>query len=103
MRLTALAFLTAVGSFVVADISFTSPADGTSITAGGIDIKWKDSGSAPLLSDLVSYQLFLCAGGNDASTIVQLATLVADGLFTNGNLAQAAFSAELGASTPENA
>jgi hypothetical protein len=103
MRLTALTFFATVASFAVADISFTSPADGTSITAGGIDVQWKDSGTAPALSDLISYQLFLCAGGDDASTIVQLATLVVDGLFTNGNLAQAAFSAELGASTPKNA
>ena len=37
-----------------------------------IPVSWKDSGASPKLSELASYQLFLCAGGNDATNYVNL-------------------------------
>jgi hypothetical protein len=56
---------------VLADIKFTSPAGGETFTGGGsIQVKWTDSGDAPSLSDLSTYQLLLCAGGNEETAIV---------------------------------
>jgi hypothetical protein len=47
--------------------------------------------------------LYLCAGGNDQSTIIQLAPVTTMGSFANGNTAEGTFAASLGASTPANA
>ena len=60
--------LAAVAPYALADVEFTSPAAGATLTGGStIKVAWKDSGSDPPLSDLQGYSLFLCAGGNDAS------------------------------------
>ena len=58
-------------SFALADVKFTSPAAGDKITGTTINIEWKESGTAPPIASLVSYQLFLCAGGNDANSFVR--------------------------------
>jgi hypothetical protein len=58
--------------FVSADVKFTSPAAGATVTGPTISISWEESGTSPHISDLASYQLFLCAGGNDASNYVNL-------------------------------
>lgn len=67
--------LASVAPYALADIKFTSP-DAGGIVAGGstLSVQWKDSGSAPPISDLQTYQLFLCAGGNDANSFVRVAT-----------------------------
>lgn len=58
--------LLAISPFTIADVEFTSPAAGASVPGGTvITVQWKDSGDAPSISDLKSYQLFLCAGGNE--------------------------------------
>jgi hypothetical protein len=62
--LAALSFI-AISTPVLGDVVFSSPAAGGSLASGTIAIKWKDSGDAPALADLSSYQLFLCAGGNE--------------------------------------
>ena len=60
---------------VLADVQFTSPAAGTTLQAGKpITAKWKDSGDGTALTDLKTYTLFLCAGGNDADNFVSLYT-----------------------------
>lgn len=59
-------------SFVRADVEVTGPEAGDTITGLKLSITWKDSGTAPALSDLASYQLFLCAGGNSESNYVRL-------------------------------
>lgn len=68
MQLRFLALLATLAPLAFADVEFTGPAAGDTITVGvqsaTITIKWKDSGSAPPITDLVSYDLFLCAGGN---------------------------------------
>jgi hypothetical protein len=56
--------------FVFADVKFTSPAAGVTVTGPTISISWEESGTSPKISDLASYQLFLCAGGNDVSNYV---------------------------------
>lgn len=51
--------------FARADVEFTEPAAGDTVAGGGaVSVEWKDSGSAPSISDLKSYQLFICAGSN---------------------------------------
>lgn len=74
MRLVILSvLLTAILPSVHADVKFTSPAGGETFPGGGsIKAAWTDSGAAPSISDLTTYQLFLCAGGNDPDTFVCL-------------------------------
>ncbi|KAL2399804.1 hypothetical protein ABEF93_001181 [Exophiala dermatitidis] len=84
-------------SLAVADVKVTAPAAGDSITGLTLDIEWEDSGTTPKLADLTSYQVFLCAGGNTEASIVQLATLVTNGDFTDGNTVSATLTAGLGA------
>lgn len=58
--------------FVLADVKFTSPeADGTVKAGGALTIEWEDSGETPPLDALLSYQLFLCAGGNTDGSYVR--------------------------------
>jgi hypothetical protein len=70
MILRKLALLAALLPFTLADVEFTSPDGGQSISGLSIDIKWKDSGDDPPLSDLSTYQMFLCAGGNEEGSYV---------------------------------
>jgi hypothetical protein len=74
MRLVLLSvLLTALLPSVFADVKFTSPAGGETFSGGGsIKAAWMDSGDAPSISDLTTYQLFLCAGGNEEGTYVCL-------------------------------
>lgn len=72
MLLNLLYLLAALAPSALADVKFITPAAGASIPAGGtFAVEWKDSGSAPSIADLASYQLFLCAGGNDATNFVR--------------------------------
>ncbi|TKA52460.1 hypothetical protein B0A49_11990 [Cryomyces minteri] len=103
MLLRLLPLLAALASSALADVAFTSPAAGAKIQGGGpISVAWRDSGYAPALSALTSYQLFLCAGGNDATNHIQLAAIMTQGTFAAGNVAQRTVSAGIGGST-ENA
>ncbi|KAF2431354.1 beta-1,6-glucan boisynthesis protein-like protein [Tothia fuscella] len=104
MRLFPLSLLAAIVPTILADVQFTSPAPGSSFTGGGsIKIAWKDSGDAPSISDLATYQLFLCAGGNEEASIVQLYPITDRGIFANGNKAEGTIPVGIGASTPKNA
>ncbi|KAL8806750.1 MAG: hypothetical protein Q9182_001148 [Xanthomendoza sp. 2 TL-2023] len=81
----------------VANVQFTSPAAGTTLTAGKpITAKWKDSGDGTALTDLTTYTLFLCAGGNDDASFINLAPINANGQFSTGNEASATVAATLG-------
>jgi Ser-Thr-rich glycosyl-phosphatidyl-inositol-anchored membrane family len=80
----AILFLLACSPQVFADVEFTVPAAGASIAGGtAFTVTWTDSGSAPSISDLTSYQLFLEAGSNTAPQ--QLYALTTAGLFSAGN------------------
>jgi hypothetical protein len=63
-----LAAVAAVVPFASAAPKFTSPAAGTTLKAGVV--KWDDSGDTPKQADLLTYTLFLCAGGNEAGSFV---------------------------------
>ena len=68
-----LALLSTLTPFVNADVKFTSPSAGATVTGGSaITIEWTDSGDSPAITDLASYELFLCAGGNDATSYVSM-------------------------------
>lgn len=59
-----------------AGVKFTSPAAGATLTAGtAIDVKWEDDGKDPKLSDMLTYELFVFAGGNEDGTNVSLRPL----------------------------
>ena len=67
-----LLLLAAVAPYASADVKFTSPAAGGTATGGStLSVQWEDSGTKPALSDLTTYQLFLCAGGNDQASNVR--------------------------------
>ena len=102
MILRCLTLLAAVASYVVADVKFTAPAAGSTITGTTLSMEWEESGSSPPITDLASYQVFLCAGGNTASDFIPLTTLVTTGDFKKGNAVSATFTTGLGADT-ENA
>jgi hypothetical protein len=52
-------------SLALADVSFTAPAAGALVRGGSpFEITWTDSGEAPALADLTSYQLLLYSGSN---------------------------------------
>ncbi|KAI4230414.1 MAG: hypothetical protein L6R36_000043 [Xanthoria steineri] len=81
----------------LADVQFTSPAAGATLAAASpIAIKWKDSGDGTALTDLTTYTLFLCAGGNDAASFIQLAPITEKGLFSTGNAASGTVAATVG-------
>ena len=67
-----LALIAAVAPYAFADVEFTSPSAGASAVGGQLlQIAWKESGTSPPITQLQSYQLFLCAGGNDAGSFVR--------------------------------
>lgn len=86
-------------SYALADVKFTAPPAGSTITGTTISMTWEESGDSPPISELASYQIFLCAGGNTAADYIPLATLVATGDFAKGNAVSAAFTIGLGADT----
>ncbi|KAF2705541.1 hypothetical protein K504DRAFT_353450, partial [Pleomassaria siparia CBS 279.74] len=97
-----LVALTALVPLVSADVEFTSP-DAGAILEGGvaITVEWQESKDTPLITDLSTYQLFLCMGGNDAATM-----LTAPGAKTftvTGNQVSALVGVTVGATTPKNA
>ncbi|KAI9879451.1 MAG: hypothetical protein M1830_008498 [Pleopsidium flavum] len=100
MLFNLLYLLAAVAPFAFADVKFTTPAPGAPVPAGGtFAVEWTDSGSAPSIADLASYQLFLCAGGNDASSFIQLAPITTQGAFSTGNKASGTIQTTIGADT----
>ena len=57
--------------FVFADVEFTQPKAGATLEGGStITIKWEDSGDKPRIKDLTTYEIFLCAGGNEVADYV---------------------------------
>ncbi|KKK13859.1 hypothetical protein ARAM_001536 [Aspergillus rambellii] len=83
--LTTTFFLT-LTSTVLADIEFTVPNSTTTLKGGDVvTAMWKDSGKAPRISELVQYDLFLCAGGDDPAIYEDVALLMQDVALARGN------------------
>lgn len=98
MILRCLPFLALI-PYALADVKFTAPPAGSTITGTTISITWEESGVSPPISELASYQIFLCAGGNTATDFIPLTTLVTTGDFAKGNAVSASFTVGLGADT----
>jgi hypothetical protein len=64
--------VTVFASLTLADVQFIEPAAGANLTAGQIDVQWKESGIKPLISELTQYTLSLMVGGNDLADMVSL-------------------------------
>ncbi|KAJ9502585.1 Cell wall synthesis protein kre9 precursor [Exophiala xenobiotica] len=92
-----LLLATSLLSFTLADVLVTTPAAGATTASLTLAVEWEDSGNAPKISNLASYQLFLCAGGNDEANYIQLATLVATGDYTDGNSVSVTLTPGIGA------
>lgn len=61
-----LPLLATLTPLALADVEFVSPAAGASMPAGALSITWKESGTAPKISEFDSYVLELVLGGNTA-------------------------------------
>lgn len=71
MIIRVLPILAPLLSLALADVEFTSPRAGQSISGTTLQIQWKDSGETPAIEDLATYQMFLCAGGNEETEYVR--------------------------------
>ncbi|CAO2652834.1 Nn.00g022450.m01.CDS01 [Neocucurbitaria sp. VM-36] len=99
-----LVALAALVPYVSAGVSFTKPKAGTKLTAGSaIDVEWEDGGDGPKLSELLSYELFLCAGGNDAADQTVLLSITTQGSFAVGSSASGMVGVGVGEDKPANA
>jgi hypothetical protein len=89
---------------VQADVLFTAPPLGLVHHVGTpLTMAWIESGAFPLITDLTSYELSLCAGGNDPTTILQLATIATAGQYAKGYQVTANIDPTIGGSAPGNA
>ncbi|KAI9679677.1 MAG: hypothetical protein M1829_001639 [Trizodia sp. TS-e1964] len=96
---SSLPLLVALVPLALADVLFTSPAAGITLAGGtSVTVQWRDSGSAPSITDLTSYQIFLCTGSNDSP--VQLVSLTpSPGTFSSGPSAIATIPTGVGGNT----
>lgn len=72
--LEAFVLLLAFASFGCADVEFVVPAAGANLSAGLIDVRWKDSGIKPSISELTGYTLVLMVGGDHDDDMVVFLT-----------------------------
>jgi hypothetical protein len=69
--LAPLAVCAALITLARAGIVFTKPKASDKLTAGtAIEVEWKEGGSGPSLADIATFDVVLCAGGNDVNSIV---------------------------------
>lgn len=95
-----LLLLAAVAPYTFADVEFTAPAAGATVTGGStLDVEWKESGTSPPITSFSTYQLFLCAGGNDAGSFLPLIPLSTNGEYSAGNSAAGTVQVGIGAPT----
>lgn len=99
MILRCLTLLAALVPFVVADVKFMTPTPGSTITGTTISMSWEESGDSPPISELASYQVFLCAGGDTTADYEPLTVLVQTGDFKKGNAVSGTITTGLGAAT----
>ncbi|PYI09088.1 beta-1,6-glucan biosynthesis protein [Aspergillus sclerotiicarbonarius CBS 121057] len=98
MRLACtVSFALSLLSTALADVEFTNPTAGTVIRAGDVvTTHWRDSGALPRLTELVQYDIYLCAGGDSPESHVvvlntlatmqeDVALLIKNAAFSRGN------------------
>lgn len=99
-----LVALAALVPYVSAGVEFTKPKAGAKLTAGSaIEVAWQEGGDGPELSDLLSYELFLCAGGNAAADQTVLLSITTQGSFAVGSSASGMVGVGVGEDKPANA
>ncbi|KAF2636778.1 hypothetical protein P280DRAFT_408362 [Massarina eburnea CBS 473.64] len=106
--LAPLAIVIALSSVVNAGIEFTKPEAGSKSKGGAsLSVEWKEGGTGPSISDLSTYTLDVCTGGNDAAVRFTMkcgiASITPSAKFSSGNSIEGPIAADIGASTPENA
>lgn len=92
--------VTVFTSLTLADVEFTEPAAGANLTAGQIDVQWKDSGISPLISELTQYTLSLMVGGNDLNDMQPVATFESAGSYSSGSTAHGTIPEGIAADIP---
>ncbi|KAK1141361.1 Cell wall synthesis protein kre9 precursor [Aspergillus melleus] len=103
MKVTRLLFLACtVLQTALADIEFTEPAPGTVLEAGHVvTAHWKDSGASPRISELVQYDLYLCALWDTPGADEEVALLVQGGVFARGNSVSFQLNPDVSGEEPE--
>ncbi|KAF2824431.1 hypothetical protein CC86DRAFT_354476 [Ophiobolus disseminans] len=99
-----LVAVAALAPYAQAAIKFTSPTSGAVLQAGkSIEVKWEDDGESPKLTDLLTFELFLCAGGNADGTNQVLLPITTQGSFGVTSTAAGLVGVTVGEDTPQNA
>ncbi len=82
-RLRPLIMLVSLTPTSLADVVFTFPSRGETLSASEpIKVRWEESGLFPQFEMLESYRLFLCTGSNSTDDMITVNTLLFDGQFT---------------------
>jgi len=102
MRWTPGALL-ALASVALADPEFTKPEAGGSIKGVSVQAEWKDSGDGVALTDLTTFDLSLCWGGNDVGEFECRSLSAKPVSFAGGKQFLATADAGWGAPEPKNA
>ncbi|KAF1946898.1 hypothetical protein EJ02DRAFT_450237 [Clathrospora elynae] len=78
--------LAALCPLVSAGVKFTKPEAGSTLTAGtAIEVDWIEGGDGPELTDLLTYELFLIAGGNKPEDQFVVDVITTQGSFGAGS------------------
>ena len=75
MLIRILSLLALASPFALADVKFVSPAAAATVPTGSLTVTWQESNTAPLISSLAGYTIFLMAGGNNDGISVGLLKL----------------------------
>ena len=70
MYLRIVPILATFSTLVIADVKFTSPTPGTSVTPTTVNAAWGEGGGSYPISGLTGYTLFLVAGGDSDDNAV---------------------------------
>ncbi|KAF2125109.1 beta-1,6-glucan boisynthesis protein-like protein [Dothidotthia symphoricarpi CBS 119687] len=85
---------------VSAGIKFKTPAASAKLTAGtSISVEWEEGGTGPTIANLLTYQLFLCAGGDTADVQVTYPITTAGNFAVGGNKASVLIPKTVGEDT----
>jgi hypothetical protein len=99
-----LLLLATIPSFVRASVLFTNPAAGAVIHfSAPVLVTWTENGVPPLMVQMIEYELHLCAGGQDITTMQQLAVLKQNEKFDDTNALSIKIDPTWGGSSLNNA